>query len=165
MVPFPTLRYRHLLVILSRWSLLPVNIAHMSDWKFFFFFSFISVSLAQNSKDSLLCVTAFSLRAKQNNQPVKIIRLTPLPSLLHRLLSALLRVGFSTGHGSVLRRCMTSCWAAGRGNRSSDWTLRTFRRSCLPWVKPRRSTWTSSASAAWDWLFCVQTDRHTRIQE
>lgn len=130
---------------------------------------FIVVSLVVSSEDNLPRVTAFPLRTKQSHQSARAVRLTPLPSLC-RLSSASPRVVSWRGHGSVLRRSMTSCWAAGRGNRSSDWTLRTFRRSFSPWEKPRRSTWTSwasggSRSSANRQMGDKQTDRLIRIQE
>lgn len=77
------------------------------------FTSFISVSLAQTSKDSLLSVNAFSLWTNQSNQSVKIICLTPLPSLALQVIECITQ-------GRVLERpricpkevydIMLGCW-------------------------------------------------------
>lgn len=81
MVPFPTLRYRHLLVILSRWSLLPVNIAHMSDWKFFFLFFHLSFISSKLKGQSALChCFLIKSKAKQSaseNHPSHTTALSP----------------------------------------------------------------------------------------
>lgn len=65
----------------------------------------------------------------------------------YRWSSASHKGAFWTGLVFVPRKFMTSCWAVGRENRSSDWTSKTFRKSCMPWAKPHRSTWTSLANA------------------